>query len=107
MGYRGGYLPTERRKIEKGLRTGDIYGVVSTNALELGVDIGQLQVCIMTGYPGTISSAWQQAEELGDGTGKLLWWWPRVQVRSINILSRTLITFLIKVQKRQGLIPTI
>ncbi|MDP4083835.1 MAG: DEAD/DEAH box helicase [Bacillota bacterium] len=61
MGYRGGYLPTERRKIEKGLRSGEIYGVVSTNALELGVDIGQLQVCIMTGYPGTISSAWQQA----------------------------------------------
>ena len=51
-GYRGGYLPTERREIEKGLRNGDIYGVVSTNALELGVDIGQFQVCIMTGYPG-------------------------------------------------------
>ncbi|MBS4194464.1 DEAD/DEAH box helicase [Bacillus sp. FJAT-49870] len=64
-GYRGGYLPTQRREIEKGLRNGEIYGVVSTNALELGVDIGQLQVCIMTGYPGTIASAWQQAGRAG------------------------------------------
>lgn len=72
MGYRGGYLPTERRKIEKGLRGGDIYGVVSTNALELGVDIGQLQVCIMTGYPGTISSAWQQAGRAGRRHGEAL-----------------------------------
>jgi DEAD/DEAH box helicase domain-containing protein len=72
MGYRGGYLPTERRKIEKGLRAGDIYGVVSTNALELGMDIGQLQVCIMTGYPGTISSAWQQAGRAGRRHGEAL-----------------------------------
>ena len=49
-GYRGGYLPSERRVIEKGLRDGTIQTVVSTNALELGVDIGQLQACIMTGY---------------------------------------------------------
>ncbi|PKR85868.1 DEAD/DEAH box helicase [Heyndrickxia camelliae] len=71
-GYRGGYLPTQRREIEKGLRHGDIYGVVSTNALELGVDIGRLQVCLMTGYPGTIASAWQQAGRAGRRHGEAL-----------------------------------
>lgn len=70
QGYRGGYLPKQRREIEKGLREGKIKGVVSTNALELGVDIGQLEVCIMTGYPGTIASAWQQAGRAGRRKGE-------------------------------------
>jgi DEAD/DEAH box helicase domain-containing protein len=71
-GYRSGYLPSQRREIEKGLRNGTVKTVVATNALELGIDIGGLGAAVLVGYPGTIASVWQQAGRAGRGNDPAL-----------------------------------
>jgi DEAD/DEAH box helicase domain-containing protein len=68
-GYRGGYLPSERREIERGLRDGRIRGVVTTSAMELGIDVGSLDSVVMAGYPGTIAATWQRAGRAGRRSG--------------------------------------
>ena len=68
-GYRGGYLPNERREIERGLREGMIRGVVTTSALELGIDVGSLDAVVMAGYPGGIAATWQRAGRAGRRAG--------------------------------------
>jgi DEAD/DEAH box helicase domain-containing protein len=68
-GYRGGYLPSERREIERDLRDGRIRAVVTTSAMELGIDVGSLDTVVMAGYPGTIAATWQRAGRAGRRSG--------------------------------------
>lgn len=88
QGYRAGYLPNERRAIERGIKDGEIRTVVATNALELGVDIGGLEACVLNGYPGSIASAWQQMGRVGRREGTSL----AIYVATSSPLDQFLVT---------------
>ncbi|MFN0073010.1 MAG: DEAD/DEAH box helicase [Chloroflexota bacterium] len=88
QGYRAGYLPNERRAIESGIKNGSIRSIVATNALELGVDIGGLEACILNGYPGSIASAWQQMGRVGRREGTSL----AIYVATSSPLDQFLVT---------------
>ena len=84
--YRSGYLPKQRREIEQGLRDGRVRAVMATSALELGIDIGQMEAALLAGYPGTIASTWQQAGRAGRGQNSSL----AVLITSANPLDQFL-----------------
>jgi DEAD/DEAH box helicase domain-containing protein len=85
-GYRSGYLPRQRREIESGLKEGAVRAVVATTALELGVDIGKMGASLLSGYPGTIAAAWQQAGRAGRGQDSSL----SIMITSANPLDQYL-----------------
>ncbi len=102
-GYRSGYLPEHRRKLEKGLKNGDITIIVATTALELGIDCGQMDAVILDGFPGTISGTWQQAGRAGRKTNSAL----AILVASSNPLDQFLArnpNFLFEQNPERGLI---